>query len=65
MAWSQADLAIGIVPKSVIDTSNKEIKVYEIEEENLKTDIAVIWLENKYLSKSARHLLDMIKETDF
>lgn len=65
VAWSQADLAIGIVPKSVIDTSNKEIKVYEIEEENLKTDIAVIWLENKYLSKSARHLLDMIKETDF
>lgn len=65
VAWAQAGLAIGIVPKSVINTSNREIKVYEIEEDDLKTDIAVIWLENKYLSKSARHLLDMIKETDF
>ena len=65
VAWAQAGLAIGIVPKSVINTSNREIKVYEIEEDDLKTDIAVIWLENKYLSKSARHLLDMINEMDF
>ena len=65
VAWAQAGLAIGIVPKSVINTFNREIKVYEIEEDDLKTDIAVIWLENKYLSKSARHLLDMINEMDF
>ena len=65
VAWAQAGLAVGIVPKSVIKPYNKEIKVYEIEEESLKTEIVVIWMENKYLSKSARHLLDMIEERDF
>ena len=65
MAWAQAGLGVGIVPKSIIDDSNKEIDVYELEEEGLKTEILVAWLENKYLSKSARYLLDMIKDKDF
>ena len=33
IAWAQAGLAIGIVPKSIIDNSNKEIEVYELDEE--------------------------------
>ena len=65
VAWAQAGLGVGIVPKSIIDDSNKEIDVYELEEEGLKTEILVAWLENKYLSKSARYLLDMIKDKDF
>ena len=42
IAWAQAGLAIGIVPKSIIDNSNKEIEVYELDEEELKTQISVL-----------------------
>ena len=65
LAWAQAGLAVGIVPRSVINASNNEIKVYEIEEESLNTEIVIVWMENKYLSKSARHLLEMVGERGF
>ena len=65
IAWAQAGLAIGIVPKSIIDNSNKEIEVYELDEEELKTQISVAWMENKYLHRSARNLLDMIRKSNF
>ena len=65
IAWAQAGLAIGIVPKSIIDNSNKEIEVYELDEEELKTQISVAWMENKYLPRSARNLLDMIRKSNF
>lgn len=65
IAWAQAGLAIGIVPKSIIDNSNKEIEVYELDEEELKTQISVAWMENKYLPRSARNLLDMIRNSNF
>ena len=65
IAWAQAGLAIGIVPKSIIDSSNKEIEVYELDEEELKTQISVAWMENKYLPRSARNLLDMIRKNKF
>lgn len=65
IAWAQAGLAIGIVPKSIIDNSNKEIEVYELDEEELKTQILVAWMENKYLPRSARNLLDMIRKSSF
>ena len=65
IAWAQAGLAIGIVPKSIIDNSNKEIEVYELDEEELKTQISVAWMENKYLPRSARNLLDMIRKSSF
>ena len=65
IAWAQAGLAIGIVPKSIIDNSNKEIEVYELDEEELKTQISVAWMENKYLPISARNLLDMIRNSNF
>ena len=65
IAWAQAGLAIGIVPKSIIDNSNKEIEVYELDEEELKTQISVAWMGNKYLPRSARNLLDMIRNSNF
>ena len=65
LAWAQAGLAVGIVPRSVINASNNEIKVYEIEEESLNTELVIVWMENKYLSKSARHLLEMVGERGF
>ena len=65
IAWAQAGLAIGIVPKSIIDNSNKEIEVYELDEDALKTQISVAWMENKYLPRSARNLLDMIRNSNF
>lgn len=65
IAWAQAGLAIGIVPKSIIDNSNKEIEVYELDEEELETQISVAWMENKYLPRSARNLLDMIRNSNF
>ena len=65
IAWAQAGLAIGIVPKSIIDNSNKEIEVYELDEKELKTQISVAWMENKYLHRSARNLLDMIRNSNF
>ena len=65
IAWAQAGLAIGIVPKSIINNLNSNVEIYEIEEDELKTDICVVWMENKYLSKGARHLLDMISKKQF
>lgn len=65
VAWSQAGLGIGIVPKSIIDTSNNEIEVYELDEEELKTKISVVWMKNKYLPRSARNLLNMVEKIKF
>ena len=65
IAWAQAGLAIGIVPKSIIDNSNKEIEVYELDEEELKTQISVAWMENKYLIYKLRLINHIIKKPSF
>ncbi|WP_455542797.1 LysR family transcriptional regulator substrate-binding protein [Intestinibacter sp.] len=61
VAWAEAGLGIGIVPKSIIDRTNARVDIYEIDDEVLKTDICIVLLKNKYPSKSVRNLVDMIK----
>ena len=54
-----------IVPKSIIDNSDKNIEFYELDEDELKTQISIVWMKNKYLPRSARNLLDMIRDYKF
>ena len=65
VAWAEEGLGIGIVPKSIIDNSDKNIEFYELDEDELKTQISIVWMKNKYLPRSARNLLDMIRDYKF
>lgn len=66
VAWAKFALSISLVPKSTIQhNSSKKIRTYKINEKSLETDIVVIWNEDKYISKGARHLLEMVKDMEF
>ena len=65
VAWAEEGLGIGIVPKSIIDNSDKNIEFYELDEDELKTQISIVWMKNEYLPRSARNLLDMIRDYKF
>lgn len=64
LSWAQAGLGVGIVPKSVINLENKNIKIYEIQEEVLQSEIMAIYKDNRYLSANARNLLNLLENID-
>ena len=58
LSWANSGMGIAIVPATwtnLIETSNLHHK--EIMEESLMTEMAIIWLKNKYLSAPARNFL--------
>lgn len=59
LLWAIAGLGIGIAPKSAFDLANTKNLVYkEIQSENLRTQIAAIWMKDKYLSSMAAKFIE-------
>lgn len=57
--WARAGLGVGIVPKSAVNFElMKDVKYKVIKEDGLKTQIAAIWVKERYLSISAKRFLE-------
>lgn len=60
--WAYNGLGIAIVPSSSLGLArNNDLNSVEIIETFIDTDIAVIWLRNRYLSVAARRFIDYFK----
>lgn len=64
LLWANAGLGIGIVPKSAFELADHRHLLYkEIQCEKLKTQIAAIWLKDRYISSLAMRFIDCFSET--
>lgn len=62
LLWAASGLGIGIVPYSAINlVPNNNLKLKIIDDSFLKSQIAAIWLKDKYISTSAKHFLDIFR----
>ncbi|HEY5524693.1 MAG TPA: LysR family transcriptional regulator, partial [Clostridium sp.] len=62
LLWANSGIGIGIVPKSaasIIPSLN--LKFIEINELSLKTNPAVVWVKNRYLSDIGKNFIDTFK----
>lgn len=63
LLWAEAGLGIAIVPKSAVQLIGSTNLIYkEIDEQALRTQIAAIWVKNRYISSSAKHFLEVFEE---
>lgn len=54
-----AGVGATIVPKSIVKSDNSDnMKVIELEDASIKSQSAVIWLKDRYLSKCARRFIE-------
>jgi len=61
LVWANAGLGMAIVPKSAVGLVPSNRLLYkDIIESSLEIRKAIIWLQNRYLSASARNFLEMI-----
>ena len=59
LLWADAGMGIGIVPKSAVALiKSSSLKYKEIREPSLETQIAAIWMKNRYISTAAKHFLE-------
>lgn len=59
LLWADAGMGIGIVPKSAVALiKSSSLKYKEIKEPSLETQIAAIWMKNRYISTAAKHFLE-------
>lgn len=60
--WAHAGLGIAVVPMSAYKIMNDDDLCFlPINEKNLETRIAAIWMKDRYLSNAAKHFLDFFK----
>ncbi|ADL51237.1 LysR family transcriptional regulator [Clostridium cellulovorans] len=60
LLWAAAGVGTALVPKSAFSlVQNDNLNYSILEEAALETEIAAIWMENRYLSVAARHFLEM------
>jgi len=58
-----AGIGAAILPKSVMNSfSPSSIAQIGIENSEFQSEVGVVWLRDRHLSKSARHLMDMLLE---
>ncbi|GGH11902.1 LysR family transcriptional regulator [Paenibacillus segetis] len=59
LLWANAGLGIGIVTRTTFELANNTNLIYkEIECDNLRTQIAAIWMKDKYLSTIAAKFIE-------
>jgi DNA-binding transcriptional LysR family regulator len=64
LTWAENGLGTAIVPKlSVQSVQREQLTIHEIEEGKLKTGSVLIWPKHRYLSISARHFIQICKQT--
>lgn len=62
LLWAASGLGIGIVPYSAINlVPNSNLKLKIINDSFLESQIAAIWIKDKYISTSAKHFLDIFR----
>jgi len=62
LLWANSGIGIGIVPKSATNIiPSLNLKYLEINELSLKTNPAVVWLKNRYLSDVVKNFIDTFK----
>jgi DNA-binding transcriptional LysR family regulator len=60
--WANAGLGIGIIPKSAYELTNNSHLIYkEIRSESLRTQVAAVWVKDKYLSFLASKFIESFK----
>lgn len=60
LLWAVSGVGTALVPKSAFSLiRNSELNYSEIDEPALETELAAIWMENRYLSAAAQHFLEM------
>lgn len=64
ITWAKNGLGTAIVPKSSVQFIGKEQLIsHDIQETKLKTGVVLIWPKQRYLSNSARHFINICKQT--
>ncbi|GKX67260.1 LysR family transcriptional regulator [Inconstantimicrobium mannanitabidum] len=64
LSWADAGLGIGIMPKSAFNSmNNSDLKYKIIDDPLLNTQIAAIYLKDKYISTSAQHFLEVFENS--
>jgi len=62
LLWAASGVGIALVPKSAFSlVQNNNLNYSEIKETALETELAAIWMENRYLSTAAKHFLELFK----
>lgn len=60
LLWADSGIGFAIVPRSAVKLiRSSRIKYTELEEPSLITQIAAIWMKNRYLSTAAKNFLKM------
>lgn len=63
LLWADSGMGIAIVPKAALGLiRSSKLKYKAIKETALETQIAAIWMKNRYLSTAARHFLETFQE---
>ncbi|AKA72436.1 LysR family transcriptional regulator [Clostridium scatologenes] len=61
LLWADSGIGLAIVPKSAIKlVNNSDLSYIEIDESELETRVAAIWLKNQSLSEAAKYFLNVI-----
>jgi DNA-binding transcriptional LysR family regulator len=60
LLWAVSGVGTALVPKSAFSLiQNSDLNYSVIDEPALETELAAIWMENRYLSAAAQHFLEM------
>lgn len=64
LLWADSGIGVALVPKAALKLVRSiNIQYKEINEPSLETQIAAIWMKNRYLSSAALHFLETFKNT--
>lgn len=62
LLWADSGIGIAIIPKSALNLIRSSyLNCREINENLLETQIAAIWVKNRYLSTAAKHFIENFK----
>lgn len=60
-----AELGVTILPKSVLSSFPiSDIELFDLPDITVQSDVGIIWLKNRYLSKSARRFIELFELGD-
>lgn len=64
MLLKVAGIGATILPKSVMSSFPLlEIEMMDIDDTGFQYEVGVVWLQNRYLSKSARHFIKFLQSS--
>lgn len=62
LLWADSGTGIAVLPKSASNLIKSEkLRCVEIDEPSIMTQIAVIWVKNRYISTAAKNFIDLFR----